>query len=143
VAVCLNGELYFCTGPDERKARNLAWNPHCILATGCNTLKEGLDVVDEGDAAKVRDDAELRRVADTYLSKYGGDWRFAVRDAPSTTIRGPCRARARPWCTRSLPRRLSASARASRSAKPAGVSSQRWSPHLPSRSRAHERKEIP
>jgi hypothetical protein len=80
VVVCLNGALYFCTGPDERKARNLARNPHCIRATGCNTLKEGLDVVDEGDAAKVRDDAEPWRVADTYLSKYGSDWRFAVRD---------------------------------------------------------------
>jgi len=37
--------LYFCTGPHERKARNLGQNPHCVLTTGCNTLKEGLDVV--------------------------------------------------------------------------------------------------
>ena len=45
VAVWLDGALYFCTGPHERKARNLGQNPHCVLTTGCNTLKEGLDVV--------------------------------------------------------------------------------------------------
>ena len=37
-------------------------------------------MVVEGDAAKVSDDAKLRRVADAYLSKYGSDWHFAVRD---------------------------------------------------------------
>src|SRR5215212_435588 len=80
LSVWLDGALYFCTGPDERKARNLGQNPHCVLTTGCNTLNEGLDVVVEGDAAKVSDDAKLRRVADAYLSKYGSDWHFAVRD---------------------------------------------------------------
>src|SRR5262249_38005303 len=33
VAVWLDGSLYFCTGPDEIKARNLARNPQCILTT--------------------------------------------------------------------------------------------------------------
>jgi hypothetical protein len=72
--------LYFCTGPDERKAKNLVRNPHCILTAGCNALDEGLDVVVEGDAVRVTDEARLGRVADAYLSKYGSDWRFAVRD---------------------------------------------------------------
>ncbi len=80
LAVWLDGALYFCTGPDERKAGNLAGNPRCALTTGCNTLGEGLDLVVEGDAVRLTNDARLRRVADTYLSKYGGDWRFAVRD---------------------------------------------------------------
>ena len=80
ISVWLDGALYFCTGPAERKAKNLAHNPHCILTTGCNTLDEGLDLVVEGDAARVTDDAELRRVADAYESKYGSDWRFEVRD---------------------------------------------------------------
>jgi hypothetical protein len=80
LSVWLDGALYFCTGPSERKANNLGRNPHCILTTGCNTLDEGLDLVVEGDAAKVSDDAKLRRIADVYESKYGSDWHFAVRD---------------------------------------------------------------
>ncbi len=48
--------------------------------TGCNRLGEGLDLVIEGDATRLTDEAALRRVADAYLSKYGEDWRFAVRD---------------------------------------------------------------
>ena len=80
LSVWLEDTLYFCTGPEERKARNLVQNPHCALTTGCNALDGGLDVVVEGEAAKVDDDAGLRRVAEAYLSKYGNDWHFAVRD---------------------------------------------------------------
>ena len=80
LSIWLDGALYFCTGRGERKAKNLAQNPHCILTTGCNVLDEGLDLVVEGDAAKVSDDARLRRVADAYESKYGSDWHFDVRD---------------------------------------------------------------
>jgi hypothetical protein len=29
---------------------------------------------------KVSDDAELQRIADAYVSKYGNEWRFEVRD---------------------------------------------------------------
>jgi nitroimidazol reductase NimA-like FMN-containing flavoprotein (pyridoxamine 5'-phosphate oxidase superfamily) len=71
LGVWLDGALYFCTGPGERKAKNLAQNPHCILTTGRNDLAEGVDLVVEGDAATVSDEAELKRVADTYESKYG------------------------------------------------------------------------
>lgn len=80
IAVWLDEALHFCTGPDERKARNLAANPKVVLMTGHNLLGEGLDVVVEGEAANVRDDTELRRIADAYVAKYGEDWRFAVRD---------------------------------------------------------------
>jgi hypothetical protein len=78
LSVWLEGALYFCTGPDERKAKNLAHNLHCVLTTGCNALAEGLDLVVEGDAAQVRDEATLRRVADAYAAKYG--WHFTVQD---------------------------------------------------------------
>ncbi len=71
LSVWLNGALYFSTGDSERKAKNLARNAHCILTTGCNALSEGLDLVVEGKATTVSDEAELRRVADTYESKYG------------------------------------------------------------------------
>jgi hypothetical protein len=80
IAVWLDEALYFATGASERKARNLARNPHCILLTGCNTLDDGLDLVVEGDARRVTDDGRLRRVAEAYVAKYGDDWRFTVRD---------------------------------------------------------------
>ncbi len=86
LGIWLDGALYFCTGPDERKAKNLARNPRCILTTGCNRL-DGLDIVVEGQAAKVSDPAELRSVAGTFESKYGahftapeGTW-FGLGDA--------------------------------------------------------------
>src|SRR2546423_663771 len=56
----LDGALYFFTGPTEQKARNLAANPRCALLNGCNTIDE-LDVVVEGKAVRVRDEATLRR----------------------------------------------------------------------------------
>jgi nitroimidazol reductase NimA-like FMN-containing flavoprotein (pyridoxamine 5'-phosphate oxidase superfamily) len=80
VSVWLDGALYFCTGPDERKAKNLAHNPHCVITTGCNALSGGLDLVIEGDAVRVSDEAKLRRVADQYNSKYGPPFHFTVRD---------------------------------------------------------------
>jgi nitroimidazol reductase NimA-like FMN-containing flavoprotein (pyridoxamine 5'-phosphate oxidase superfamily) len=80
VAVWLDGALYFCTGAEERKAKNLAHNTHCVITTGCNTIDEGLDLVVEGDAVRVSDDATLQRVADTYDSKYGPPFHFTVRD---------------------------------------------------------------
>jgi pyridoxine/pyridoxamine 5'-phosphate oxidase len=77
LAVWLDDALYFCTGEGERKAKNLLSNSHCVLTTGCNVL-EGLDVVVEGEAVKVRDEAKLQRLADRYATKY--DWHYTVRD---------------------------------------------------------------
>ena len=71
LGVWLDGALYFCTGATERKVRNLAQNPRCVLTTGRNTLDDGVDLVVEGEAVEVSDEAELRIVADTYESKYG------------------------------------------------------------------------
>jgi uncharacterized pyridoxamine 5'-phosphate oxidase family protein len=86
LAIWRSGALYFCTGATERKAKNLGQNAHCVLTTGCNNL-DGLDIVVEGEAAKVTDAFELRQVADTYESKYGshftapgGTW-FGLGDA--------------------------------------------------------------
>ena len=58
LGVWFAGALYFCTGPDERKAKNLAENRHCILTTGHSTL-DGLDLVVEGAAEVVDDLAEV------------------------------------------------------------------------------------
>ena len=77
-AVWSDGRLHFCTGPAEQKAVNLAVNPHVALTTGTNRWKEGLDLVVEGSAVQVRDDARLRALADLWRSKYHGDWDFSV-----------------------------------------------------------------
>jgi hypothetical protein len=80
IGVWLDGALFFCTGGDERKAKNLARNAACVLTTGCNTDDAGLDAVVEGDAVRTRDEELLRRVAGAYVAKYGQDWAFTVVD---------------------------------------------------------------
>jgi Pyridoxamine 5'-phosphate oxidase len=77
LSIWLDGALYFSTGPTERKAKNLIHNAHCVITTGCNVL-EGIDVVVEGQAVNVSDEAKLQRLADGYASKYG--WHYTVRD---------------------------------------------------------------
>jgi hypothetical protein len=80
IAVWVDEALWFCTGPEERKARNLAANTGCVLTTGENALGAGLDVVVEGEAERERDNGTLRRVAEEFEAKYGGDWHFDVGD---------------------------------------------------------------
>lgn len=80
ISVWMDDALYFCTGPGERKAKNLEHNARCILTTGSNALNEGLDLVVEGDAVQVADEAKLRRVADQYRAKYGKEWDFDVEN---------------------------------------------------------------
>jgi Pyridoxamine 5'-phosphate oxidase len=74
LAVWLDGGLHFCAGPATRKARNLAIDPRCVLAAG----DDAADLVVEGQAVKVGDEAKLRRVAEAYAAKYG--WRVQVSD---------------------------------------------------------------
>lgn len=74
-----DGALHFCTGPLERKARNLAKNPEVVVTTGDNALSRGLDVVVEGRAVPVTDEARLVRLAELWEAKYGADWHFEVR----------------------------------------------------------------
>jgi general stress protein 26 len=80
VAIWLDGALYFSTGEDEQKGVNLRGNEHVILMTGCNSWDEGLDVVVEGDAVRVSDDALLRRLAEAWTAKWDGRWQFGVGD---------------------------------------------------------------
>jgi uncharacterized pyridoxamine 5'-phosphate oxidase family protein len=80
IAVWSGDALYFCTGPEERKALNLAENAHCVLTTGRDALNEGLDLVVEGDAVRVSDNAQLRELAREWEQKYGPDWHFDARD---------------------------------------------------------------
>jgi general stress protein 26 len=79
VSVWLDGAIHFCTGAAEQKAVNLRTNPSVILTTGCNHWDRGLDVVVEGDAVLVVDDAALQKLADAWRTKWDGRWRFEAR----------------------------------------------------------------
>jgi general stress protein 26 len=80
VAVWTEEAIWFSTGADEQKFANLRANPHVVMTTGCNRWDSGLDVVVEGDAVRVTDDAVLSRVADAFAAKWDGRWRFIARD---------------------------------------------------------------
>ncbi len=69
LAVCIDGDVYFCAGAHTQKARNLARDARCALTTAT----EGLDVVVEGTAAVVTDPAIVERAAAAYMVKYGWD----------------------------------------------------------------------
>jgi nitroimidazol reductase NimA-like FMN-containing flavoprotein (pyridoxamine 5'-phosphate oxidase superfamily) len=79
-SIWLDGAFYFCTGSSERKTLNLLQNPHVVVTTGSNAFENGLDVVIEGDAVRVTDEAKLQRFTDLLRAKYGSFFDFQVRD---------------------------------------------------------------
>jgi len=72
-AIWFDGDLYFSSGPDTRKSRNLAANPACTISV---KLK-GLDLVLEGEARLVIDKTTLEKVAQLYRD---GGWPAQVKD---------------------------------------------------------------
>jgi pyridoxine/pyridoxamine 5'-phosphate oxidase len=80
IGVALDGALHFTTGLQEQKARNLERNPGVALTTGNNAWAQGLDVVVEGRAVRVTDEAPLRQLATAFEDKYGAAWHFDVGD---------------------------------------------------------------
>lgn len=80
VVVFVDDTAYFCTGAGEQKAVNLRTNANVVLITGCNTWREGLDVVVEGEAVRVVDDDRLRQLAEAWKTKWDGQWQFEARD---------------------------------------------------------------
>jgi nitroimidazol reductase NimA-like FMN-containing flavoprotein (pyridoxamine 5'-phosphate oxidase superfamily) len=79
VAVWAEGAIWFSTGATEQKFANMRANPHVVLTTGCNRWDGGLDVVVEGEAVPVTDDAVLGRVAEAFTAKWDGRWRWIAR----------------------------------------------------------------
>ncbi|MEV0782609.1 pyridoxamine 5'-phosphate oxidase family protein [Streptomyces sp. NPDC050423] len=80
IGVWWRGALHFCTGAEERKARNLAANPEVVLTTGTSTWAEGFDLVVEGRADRVTDGGLLSGLAGAWEAKYGAVWHFDVAD---------------------------------------------------------------
>jgi hypothetical protein len=80
VAVWAEDAVWFSTGTVEVKFANLRANPHVVMVAGGNRWDQGLDVVVEGSAVQVTDDAVLARVAPRFAAKWDGRWKFAARD---------------------------------------------------------------
>src|SRR5262245_48386226 len=89
IGVVQDGAAHFCTGETEQKARNLEQNRQVALTTGNNGWDSGLDVVVEGTAVRLTDDESLRRLADSFETKYGSDWHFDVKDGAFEHGHGP------------------------------------------------------
>jgi Pyridoxamine 5'-phosphate oxidase len=90
VAVWHEEALWFATGPTERKAKNLASNPSCVVTVGRSDLAEGaLDVMLEGRVEGVTDKAQLEPVAGLLNAKYpNGPWHFIAQDGGFTSRDG-------------------------------------------------------
>jgi len=69
----MDDAFYFTASPGTRKAKNLARNPHCVITVATYDF----DLVVEGQAAKVTDEARLQRIADLYADS---GWQPTVRD---------------------------------------------------------------
>ena len=63
-AIWHDGKVWVVSGPGTRKSQNLAANPACSIAMSF----EGMDLVIEGRAERVTDDATLERVAERYAA---------------------------------------------------------------------------
>jgi hypothetical protein len=70
----VDGKIYFTSGAAARKTRNLSANPNCAVSISM----PGLDLVIEGQAARVTDQATLVRLAE----------RFAAQGWPATVDAG-------------------------------------------------------
>jgi hypothetical protein len=76
VGLWVDESFVFCTGPEEQKARNLEHGNAVAVTTGTNTWQDGLDVVIEGTADRMTGRGTLTPLADTFRTKYHGDWDF-------------------------------------------------------------------
>jgi Pyridoxamine 5'-phosphate oxidase len=80
LAVWVDGAMCTTSAPTAAKARNLALNDACTLATST----DGIDFIFEGAATLVTDHASLERIAAAYHDKY--QWPVTVSggafDAP-------------------------------------------------------------
>jgi general stress protein 26 len=77
-AIWLDGVLHFCTGDKEQKSVNLQRNPNCVLTTGTDQMRSGMDVVVEGRAERITDHDRLVHLAAVWKSKL--DWDYTVGD---------------------------------------------------------------
>jgi nitroimidazol reductase NimA-like FMN-containing flavoprotein (pyridoxamine 5'-phosphate oxidase superfamily) len=89
LAFWIDGAFHFVVGEGTRKGRNLAADGRCVVGTGSTTLPS-LDVVVEGRAEPLDDEAAVRRIAEM-LS--GNGWPLEARgdqvEGPNAPTAGP------------------------------------------------------
>lgn len=89
-AVWFDDRFYFTSGPGTRKSLNLAQNPNCVMSLSLPDL----DLVVEGVAVRITDDATLQRLAKVYAE---GGWPVSVKgDAFTAEFSAPS-AGPPPW----------------------------------------------
>jgi hypothetical protein len=90
LAIWALGAMWFTTGDNEQKAKNLSANQHCALTTGTDTLT-GMDYIIEGTASLVSDQATREAVATAFEQAYG--WQLTrervVPDSLPVELRAP------------------------------------------------------
>ncbi len=89
-AIWLDDKFYIVSGPGTRKSRNLAENANCVISVGL----PGIDLVVEGTAERVTDDATLHRVADEHKRQ---GWDPEVKDGAFTARYSAPSAGPPPW----------------------------------------------
>jgi hypothetical protein len=89
-AIWAEGKVWIVSGPGTRKSRNLAERPDCSVAMSF----DGMDLVIEGRAERVTDDATLQRIAKHYAD---GGWPARVEDAAFTYDYSAPSAGPPPW----------------------------------------------
>ena len=89
-AIWDDGKVYVVSGPKTRKSKNLAKHPECVVSMSL----DGIDLVIEGKAVRVTDDATLQRLAKRY-----GDtgWPAKVEDHAFTHEYSAPSAGPPPW----------------------------------------------
>ena len=89
IAFWIEDAFHFVVGEGTRKGRNLAADGRCVIAIGSTTLPS-MDVVVEGHAEPLDDEAAVRRIAEILN---GNGWPLEARgnqvDGPNAPTAGP------------------------------------------------------
>ena len=91
-ALWYDGDLYFTSGPETRKSRNLAANPTCTISV---SLK-GIDLILEGQAKRITEKPTLEALAKLYRNA-GSGWPVEVKDDAFTAPFSAPSAGKPPW----------------------------------------------
>ena len=89
-ALWIDDRFYFTSGAKTQKSRNLARNPSCVISVALADL----DLVVEGTARKVTDEAILERLAKAYAAQ---GWPATAKDGAITAEYSAPSAGPPPW----------------------------------------------
>jgi pyridoxine/pyridoxamine 5'-phosphate oxidase len=89
-ALWIADRFYFTSGSKTQKSRNLARNPSCVISVALTDL----DLVVEGTATRVTDEATVERLAKAYAAQ---GWPATARDGALTAEYSAPSAGPPPW----------------------------------------------